>query len=180
MYNRSIITLNPGSGILIPFFIISSLIMFISPMNGGAAGVSQGHVGNGQQKPITVLDFKYLSLQTPPGGYPEPAEPTPTPQLPVDSNSTGSYPPPSSTEMRLTPYPIESNNEASTGIPTLGLALTITPNVNSDPSTEISNPATEGSTLVSSGIVLWLGFLIGLAIFSAAVVGASRYSRRGR
>lgn len=179
MFIRSIITSKFNGGWLIPILVILSLIVFISHGTRGVVGVGRGQVGNGREKTITVQDLKYISLQTPPAGYPEPTEPNPTPQSPESLNSTGSYPPPFSTVIRQTPYPNESNIEAPIGIPTVGMAATIASDFDAGLSTELTNPATE-STLVSSGIILWIGFLIGLAFFSAAVLAAVHYTRRDR
>jgi hypothetical protein len=179
MFIRSIISSRFSGGWLILFLVIPSLIVVISPETMGTAAAGRGQVENGQEKSVTVQIFEVASLQTPPGGYPEPTEPNPTPQSPVNSNSTGFYPPPSLTVIQQTPYPIESNIEAPIGIPTVGIAATIASDFDADLSTELTNPAIE-SNIVSSGIILWIGFLIGLVIFSAAVLGASRYSRRGR
>jgi hypothetical protein len=178
MFNPSLITSRFKGGWL-AFFVFLSLTMFISPVTKGATGVGRRHIGSGHEETFTVQDFKYLSLQTPPSGYPELAVPTSTPQIPVNSEPIGSYPPPLLTIIRQTPYPIEVDNEAPIDIPTVGVAPTITFDLNAGLPEDLANPTTE-NTQMSSGIILWIGFLIGLAIFSAAVLGASHYSRRGR
>jgi hypothetical protein len=179
MFIRSIISSRFSKRWLILFLFVPSLIVVISPEVMETAAAGQRQVGNGRDKAVTVQVIKYVVFQTPPGGYPDPTEPNPTPQSPVNSDSTGFYPPPSFTVVQQTPYPMERNIEAPIGIPTVGIDATIAPDFDAGLPTELTNPAIE-NTQVSSGIILWVGFLIGLAIFSAAVLVASHYTPRVR